>query len=242
MMLGVIGGAGVAATNRFCTLLEEAFTRNGAFRDAHHPEMIIHQATQSPSRSMFLEGRGPDFRPSYVHSGQQLKACGAEMLIMVCNTAHYAKDEIAEAVGLPVFDVIATALTAARETGGQSVGLLASDGIIRTGLYGQVMEQVFPDGQLILPEAEVQADVTRAIVNTKSAKRFLGEDDPEHPAHLFDSVCGHLIDKGADVIVSGCTDLSVQCHRTSYRDVPIVDFVQTSVDAIYTLLTNTAET
>ena len=57
-MIGVIGGNGVAATNRLCQLIEEIGVKDGAFRDAHHPEMIIWQATQVPSRSMYLEGRG----------------------------------------------------------------------------------------------------------------------------------------------------------------------------------------
>ena len=49
-MIGVIGGNGVAATNRLCALVEEKMTNSGAYRDAHHPEMIIWQATQVPSR------------------------------------------------------------------------------------------------------------------------------------------------------------------------------------------------
>lgn len=56
-MIGIIGGNGVAATNRLAELLEEKFVKDGAYRDAHHPEMIIWQATQAPSRSMYLEGR-----------------------------------------------------------------------------------------------------------------------------------------------------------------------------------------
>ena len=86
-MIGVIGGNGVAATNRLCQLVEEKITRNGAFRDAHHPEMIIWQATQAPSRSMYLEGRGPSWIEDYVEIGRKLKACGCSKLCMCCNTS-----------------------------------------------------------------------------------------------------------------------------------------------------------
>ena len=75
-MIGVIGGNGVAASNKLCQLVEEGLTRNGAFRDAHHPEMIIWQATQAPSRSMYLEGRGPSWIEDYVEIGKMMKACG----------------------------------------------------------------------------------------------------------------------------------------------------------------------
>jgi len=93
-MIGVIGGNGVAATNRLCQLVEMKITENGAFRDAHHPEMIIWQATQVPSRSMYLEGKGESFIPGYVEVGRKLKACGCTELCMCCNTAHYAIKEL----------------------------------------------------------------------------------------------------------------------------------------------------
>ncbi len=236
MILGVIGGAGVAATNTFCHLLEERFTRAGAFRDAHHPEVLIHQATKCPSRSMYLEGRGEDFVPGYVKSGRGLKASGADLLIMVCNTAHYAKDEIAAQVGLPFFDVLAATVSAAKVTGRKAIGLLASDGIIRTGLYQRYLDTLYPEAHLILPSPDVQKDVTRAIVNTKSTKRFLEEDHAERPKVIFDSVCDHLNTRGADVIISGCTDLRVDCQREMYKGMPIVDSLSASVEGIFQLL------
>ena len=77
-MIGVIGGNGVAATNKLLQLIEEKYTRNGAFRDCHHPEMIIWQATQAPSRSMYLEGRGESFLEDYIRIGKGMKSCGCE--------------------------------------------------------------------------------------------------------------------------------------------------------------------
>ena len=65
-MIGIIGGNGVAATNKLNCLIEEKLTRLGAYRDSHHPEIIIWQATQAPSRSMYLEGRGPSWIEDYI--------------------------------------------------------------------------------------------------------------------------------------------------------------------------------
>ena len=39
-MIGIIGGAGVAATNKLNELIEIDLTSKGAFRDCHHPEII----------------------------------------------------------------------------------------------------------------------------------------------------------------------------------------------------------
>ena len=72
-IVGIIGGAGVAATNKLQELIEVELTRQGAFRDCHHPEMIIYQATQVPSRSMYLEGKGESFIPGYVQIAKKIK-------------------------------------------------------------------------------------------------------------------------------------------------------------------------
>ena len=100
-MIGVIGANGVAATNELLRLIEEAITRKGAFRDCHHPEMLVFQATQVPSRSMFLEGRGPSFIPQYTEIGKMMRQAGCTELCMCCNTAHFAVDELEKAIGLP---------------------------------------------------------------------------------------------------------------------------------------------
>lgn len=105
-MIGVIGGNGVAATNKLLQLIEEQKTKNGAFRDAHHPEMIIWQATQAPSRSMFLEGRGESFIPDYVRIGRLLKHCGCTKLCMCCNTAHYAIETLEKETTLPFINLL----------------------------------------------------------------------------------------------------------------------------------------
>lgn len=40
-IIGIIGENGVAATNKLCELIENRLTMQGAYRDMHHPEMII---------------------------------------------------------------------------------------------------------------------------------------------------------------------------------------------------------
>ena len=106
MKVGVIGGNGVAATNRLCDMVERKITKDGAFRDAHHPEMIVWQATQAPSRSMFLEGRGADWRPNYIRIAKALKGLGCDIGCICCNTAHYAVGEIEAESGLKFINLL----------------------------------------------------------------------------------------------------------------------------------------
>lgn len=221
-MLGIIGGNGVAATNKLNSLIEEYFTRKGFIRDCQHPEIITWQATKVPSRSMFLEGRGESFIPDYIKIGLELKRIGCSHLCMCCNTAHFALDELQDKIGLPFINLVQHVVDSALKTNASKIGLIASDGC----LFGKVYEKYFSQSdseRLIYPELEFQKMVTRGICNIKNSSRFYPIDSPERPKTLFNNVCKHLHEKGAELIILGCTDISVDFTQQDYRDCNIID-------------------
>lgn len=208
-MIGVIGGNGVAATNKLCQLIEEKLTRNGAFRDAHHPEMIIWQATQAPSRSMYLEGRGPSWIEDYVEIGKKLKSCGCTELCMCCNTAHYAVDELSEKIGIKFINLLDLVALRCKELDVHRIGMMCSDGLRKVGLYENRFALIAPEIEFIYPDEDQQRLVTRGICNAKSVVRFEDKlSNDNHPYNCFVKVCDHLlIEKNVDCIVAGCTDI-----------------------------------
>jgi len=206
-MIGIIGAAGVAATNKLCELIEIKMTQSGAFRDAHHPEMLIWQATQVPSRSMYYEGRGESFIPGYIDIGLKMKSCGVNKIAMCCNTAHMAIDEISAAVGLPFINVMQHVGERIRKKLVHRVGVICSDSLAQSGFYNQFIVGNNSQIEVIYPDKEYQRLVTLGICNAKNNKRFLGIDNEEHPYYLFSTVLNHLKEKGADCILAGCTDI-----------------------------------
>ena len=209
-MIGVIGGNGVAATNRLCQLIEEKLTKGGAFRDAHHPEMIIWQATHAPSRSMYLEGRGPSWIEDYVEIGNKMKSIGCDELCMCCNTAHYAIDELERNIGIHFVNLLDLVALQCHRIGAQKIGMMCSDGLCKVGLYEKRFSIHAPEIKIVYPDAKNQELVTMGICNAKNNTRFADKTtEPLHPYNCFYSVCRHLIDeKHVDCIVAGCTDIS----------------------------------
>ena len=163
-IIGVIGGAGVAATNKLQELIETHMTQDGAYRDCHHPEIIIWQATQAPSRSMYLEGKGESFIPDYVEIAKKLKICGATKLCMCCNTAHYAIDEISAEAQIPFINLVENCVIRVKKSGVKSIGLIASDGCLKGKVYEKYFEQHCPDIKIIYPDNEYQTLVTKEFV------------------------------------------------------------------------------
>lgn len=231
-MLGIIGGAGVAATNLLQTRLEQSFTQAGAFRDAHHPEILIFQATQVPSRSLYLEGRGPSFVPEYQRIARKLEAAGASLIAMCCNTAHAAHADIASAVGVPVLHLIDEMVRRVASSPAQTIGLMASQGCVLSGVYQERFSALCPDKVLVLLDPQQQGLVTRGIVNVKNACRFAPTDSSERPANLFGEVIAQLRHQGCDGVILGCTDIAVDLDVELDYGVALFDSLTILADAL----------
>lgn len=235
-MIGVIGGNGVAATNKLCSLVEEHLTRmGGAFRDAHHPEMVIFQATQAPSRSMYLEGRGPSWIEDYVEVGKKLKACGCDELCMCCNTAHYAVDELSEKIDIKFVNLLDLVAIRCHELEVKKIGMMCSDGLRKVGLYEKRFAIYAPEIEFVYPDEKFQTLVTRGICGAKDKIRFEDPNSEEfHPYNCFAHVCKHLrYDKGVDCIVAGCTDIcNVYAPTDKLEGVKYIDSLKVLADYI----------
>jgi len=227
-MIGVIGGNGVAATNRLCQLIEEKLTRGGAFRDAHHPEMIIWQATKAPSRSMYLEGKGPSWIEDYVEIGKKLKACGCTKLCMCCNTAHYAINELEEKIDIPFINLLDLVVQECKRQRVKRVGMMCSDGLRKVGLYDERFMIIAPDIELIYPDEEYQKWVTLGICNAKNKIRFENkETELLHPYNCFQNVIDYFVkEEQVDCIIAGCTDICNVYQPVENKTYQYVDSLQ----------------
>ena len=229
MKIGVIGGNGVAATNRLCDMIERKVTAAGAFRDAHHPEMIVWQATSVPSRSMFLEGRGPDWRPDYIRIAKEFKRLGCDIGCMCCNTAHYAVDEIAEQSGLAFINLLEEVALKSKESGGREFELFCSDGARKFDIYGSAFGRIFPEATIVYPSDERQKQVTKVICDVKNKSRLLPPEDPSSPIAILKG----LLDSASTPVILGCTDLRVAYAPDSKVDDAVaVDSLETLSECI----------
>ena len=229
MKIGVIGGNGVAATNRLCDMVERKVTESGAFRDAHHPEMIVWQATSAPSRSMFLEGRGSDWRPDYIRIAKSLKALGCDLGCMCCNTAHYAVDEIESASHLPFINLLEEVARRCKGFGEEKFELFCSDGARRFDIYGTAFKKVFPEAEIVYPSMERQQLVTKAICAVKTKARFLPLEDSTSPHNILEQ----LLKQAEHPVILGCTDLRVAFESCEKLPAAIaVDSLEVLADAI----------
>lgn len=197
---GILGGMGPEAT---IDLMRRIVAHTRAADDADHVHCLVDNNPQVPSRiKVLLEGGTVSPGPCMAAMGRGLEAQGADFLCIACNTAHNWRDEVARAVNIPVLDMIALAAAeAARRAPGARAGILASPAVRLTGLYeapcrAHGLEPVFAD------EAE-EAQLLGVIRAIKAGRT--GDD----VRAALKRVVENVLNKGAGVLITACTELGV---------------------------------
>ena len=209
--IGVLGGMGPLAT---ADLYRKIIEATPARRDQEHLHVIIDADPAIPDRTAALRGEGPDPIPLLRAAAERLEAAGADFLVVPCNTVHAFLPRLREQVAIPILDMIeATAARTEQDFGGRRVGVLATEGTVESGLYERALAaRGLP---AINPEPEDQKLVGAAIEHVKAG-------EPETAAEDFATVGDHLVARGAEVLIAGCTEIPLVLAPEMVA-VPLVD-------------------
>lgn len=197
-MLGIIGGLGPLATAYFLELIATVVK---ASSDQEHPEFLLYNNPTVPDRTDFILGKSEsDPLPDIVSAGKALCSLGADVLAIPCITAHYFHSEIESGVGVPVIHGIKDVAEVLIRMKIGRVGIMATDGTINSGLFQNELEG--RGIEVICPCESHQNKVMSLIYNDiKSGHRpDMGD---------FECVYNSLKKCGAEVIILGCTELSL---------------------------------
>jgi len=213
-VIGVLGGMGPAATADFYRKIIRA---TPAKADQDHLKVLIYSNPQVPDRTAAIRGAGPDPLPILTASAQILVQGGAELITIPCATAHHYYDALQQSVGVPILHLIGETVTAvlADYPYSRHLGLLATTGTLETRLFERYFE---PRGfVLVTPEPDIQASsVMEAIYAVKR-----GEPD-EAAGRLIRQAAHHLLGRGAEAILAGCTEVPLILQDGDVA-VPVID-------------------
>ena len=131
------------------------------------------QATQAPSRSMYFEGRGESFIDDYVRIGCVMKNCGVDTICMCCNTAHIVVEELENRINVPFINLIEeVAIRVCNTPNIKKVGIMCSDGLRKFETYDEFIRKFTQTIEIVYPDSEHQALVTKGICNAKNTYRY----------------------------------------------------------------------
>lgn len=212
--LGLIGGLGPAAT---VDLYDKIVKATPAKNDQEHFKVVIEQNPQIDDRTACLLNGGADPTLAMYNCAKRLQKDGCDYAIIPCNTAHAFLPRLLRHLDIPFIDMQQTMLDAIKAKYGEQarVGLMATSGTLRTGIYSQKAEKM--GMQMFVPDAEHQERVMSAIYGPKGAKA--GFTTGECYEDLYSAAEYLVKEHGCNVLILGCTELPLIFHEQDDFDV-----------------------
>jgi len=196
--LGIIGGLGPMATAYFMRRIIEM---TNAATDQDNIEMVIYNTPSIPDRTSYILGKSDESPlPKIIELANNLERQNVDYIAIPCITAHFFHKDIAKSVYVKVSNGIEEAGEYLNERGINKVGIMATDGTASTKLFDSVFKE--QGIECIYPEAECQKLLMSIIYDDVKAGRPVSMKE-------FGLIKNQLIENGAQVVILGCTELSI---------------------------------
>ena len=199
--LGVLGGMGPQATQMF---YQRVLDKTDADADQDHIPTLILSDTQMPDRTKaLLTGNTAPSLGRLIDDARVLERWGATAIAIPCNTSHAFVPDMQRVIHTPIVNMIVETARAVRAMGGRRVGILATDGTIRMGLYHAACTQEGLEPVSPPPQAQ---KLVMSVIYDEIKKGEKGSREK------FAAIDDSLRELGCDRAILACTELSV------YRD------------------------
>ena len=214
-MIGILGGMGTQAGLDFCNKL--AVLNRGKV-DQEYPLFILYNKSNIPGRPESIGSQTKNLSNKSTNKTSRekykkvfkslLKGCKllennkCKFIVIPCNTAHYWFEDLQKKINIPIINMPKEVFkfTKKKCKKNSKVGLLATEGTIKTGVYKKFFEKDF---RLIEPSQKVQkSSVNKAIKLVKMG-------NVKDAARVIKPAIDSLIKMKCKKIILGCTELPI---------------------------------
>ncbi len=214
-MIGILGGMGTQAGLDFCNKL--AILYRGKI-DQEYPLFLLYNKSNIPGRpeSIGVQTRNLSNRitnkkskkkyllvlKSLLNGCKLLKKSKCKFIVIPCNTAHYWYDDLQKKINLPIINMPKEVFNHTKKKckKNSSIGLLATEGTIRTGVYNRFFDKNF---KIIYPNSKTQ------INSVNKAIKFVKMGKVKAANKVIKPAIDYLINKKCKKIILGCTELPI---------------------------------
>lgn len=208
--LGVLGGMGPLAAADF---LRKLVRKTPADVDQKHIPVLLYGDCTTPDRTANIVGAGPSPLPQLLAGISFLNAHDARVICIPCNSAHCWYDDMQAASNAPILHIAraSVAQVRAKNPAARTVGVLSTFGTHRMGLYRDALAAT-GYAVAVPTDEEFETLISPAIAMNKA--NLWAEAEA-----LYDAAAQRLWDRGAEIIILGCTEIPFGMER-HYRAHP----------------------
>jgi aspartate racemase len=227
-IIGIVGGMGPMAG---ISLSENIIRHTIARKDQDHlPQILFSIPSEITDRTDYLTGKvktNPGFRIARILS--DMESAGVTIAAIACNSAH----------ALPIFDLIVSELEQRKskisllhiiqEVGSfisahyrdkKKVGILGTTGTYLTRQF-DLLNRV--DLETINISETQQHQLHKAIYHRNYGIKSSTGAIPRKAVEITKNAAGSLLNAGAEILVLGCTELSLVFKEHHFQNLPVID-------------------
>jgi len=214
-MIGILGGMGTQAGLDFCNKL--AVLNRGKI-DQEYPLFILYNKSNIPGRPESIGSQTKNLSNKSTNKTSKakynkvlkslLRGCKlleknkCKFIVIPCNTAHYWFDDLQNKINIPIINMPKEVFkfTKKKCRKNSKVGLLATEGTLKTGVYKKFFEK---DYQLIEPSEKIQK------LSVNKAIKLVKMGNVKAAAKAIKPAIDSLIKMKCKKIILGCTELPI---------------------------------
>ncbi|MFT8638753.1 aspartate/glutamate racemase family protein [Bifidobacterium sp.] len=213
----VIGGMGTLATESYIRLVDE---QTHAHEDQEFLDYVVFNDASVPDRTEFILGNSADSPfPCIADDIRKATAMGASFITLPCNTAHYFFDDLQALTPVPIIHMpkVTIAEMSSRYPASRHprVAFMGTRGSLVSGIYSTAVKAA--GYQFVQPDAATQEKISYLIYHDV---KETGDLDRQRYAEALDAM---LTGHHCDIVILGCTELSVLNEAFPMPELPIVD-------------------
>lgn len=218
----IIGGMGTEATESYIHVLNK---RTPAHSDQDYLNYILVNHATIPDRTDYiLDNSKPNPLVPLMDDIKQQSSLKPNFFVIPCNTAHYFYSKLQSITDIPILHMPKEAV---KEIGrvypkAKKVGLIATRGTIYDGIYDNEISNF--NYELVKPTKHIEDETMNLIYKYIKEKNIV---NAELYHHILDEMINEM---KCDVVILGCTELSLAQERASDHNYPLVDAQSVLVD------------
>jgi len=202
--LGILGGTSWVSTAEYYRLLNEGVQK--ALGGVHSARLMVSSVEFQEYSDWMARGDWASVEAGLRAEAQRLRAGGADAVLIASNTMHVSAEAVQAAAGVPVLHIADSVgrLIAQQKPG--AIGLMGTRYSMEKDFYRVRLRERFGIESLIPPQEE-RVRINRIIFEELCQGKFLDESRA-----FVVGAARRLIERGAQAIVLGCTELPLIVH------------------------------
>jgi aspartate racemase len=196
--IGLLGGMSWESTAHYYRVINEAVRDKAG--GLHSAPIVLHSVDFAPIAELQKQDDWETAAVVLGDAARGLALAGADFLVIATNTMHIVAPQIEAAADIPVLHIADPTADAAIAAGVGTLGLLGTRFTMEKDFYLRRLEE--RGLAAIVPDA-VDRDTVHRIIYDELVLGVVRDESREE----YRAVIERLIDRGADGIIYGCTEI-----------------------------------